>query len=407
MVKRSRLLLVGATLVLVALIAVACNGSQGDTSASTPTSTPLPTDTAGATASPTPIPTMVPIIGTATPAPASTATAPPAPSEPSDFDFVYREFGPTSDAIWRVDLANLDDRQKLTDIDHAAECATFPSLSPDGGSIAYTVLTAGTCSPGAPAQAFVLPIGGSPQLVAEGVVLQVRPRWSPDGGFIYLVRRGEPGVELIRVDIDNGEEETLFSTDGLNLTPIGFRAAAGKTLYYAQIGADGSTSIASYDTSSGQASVLMQISEGIARDYALSPDGGSIIHITEGRAFIADLASGALRLVESDLLAGVAQFKPIWKPDGSVTIGQLPVGGRPSSAVVIDLATGSGSSLTPPDSGFDVPLSWAPDGKFLALRSFEGTSEADPGRMRLVLLNSDGKRLIISENLDIVLVGWI
>ena len=65
---------------------------------------------------------------------------------------------------------------------------------------------------------------------------------------------------------------------------------------------------------------------------------------------------------------------------------------------------GAPSFLAPHDSGFDVPLSWAPDGSYLALISRDS---ADPGKRLLVFVSASGERVAVAAGVDVLVVGWV
>lgn len=373
-------------LAALALAAVfgACEGAGAPPTATpSPTATPVPTPSPGATASPTPTPT----------------------AEPAAYHLVYRQFGSLSDIIWRLDPANPDKPQRIATIGHSEDWGVFASVSPMRDAIAYTVLPEGARDPDREAQAYVLPVSGSSQLVAEGIDLRSIPVWSPDGRFLYLRRNSGATISILEVDVDNREERELVSVSSgavSGLFLIGL-SSDGQRLYYAQIASDGSTSFAAYDLVRDQASALVLASPQIAGEYDLSPDSSRIAFTSAGRAFIADLGEGTVTPIESDLLLGTLQYQPRWRSDGLLALGQFPSAEEPSPVLVIDPATGQGSSLTPPDSGFDAPLGWSPDGQLLAvaLRSTDGRSRA------LVLIGSQGQRLLVTDDPNFLFVGWI
>jgi hypothetical protein len=63
--------------------------------------------------------------------------------------------------------------------------------------------------------------------------------------------------------------------------------------------------------------------------------------------------------------------------------------------------------LVPPEQGFDQPLSWSPDARFLAVRSFPGDSLGNPGTPRLVFISTSGQRQPAPEGPEIEVVGWV
>lgn len=163
--------------------------------------------------------------------------------------------------------------------------------------------------------------------------------------------------------------------------------------------------------------VFLVLSDQIARDYALSPDAGRVAFLVPGlvqgqfvsRIYVAEIKSEGVSALPSP--AGLTlgdQLSPAWHPDGnSVAIGQLPGGGEPGRVAVVPLDGGKPLFLPPPDKGFDQPLSWSPDGKFLAVASFSGDSLGNPGPSRLVFVSVNGQRPAAPEGAEIRALGWL
>ena len=67
---------------------------------------------------------------------------------------------------------------------------------------------------------------------------------------------------------------------------------------------------------------------------------------------------------------------------------------------------GAERSMAVPPQGFDVPLSWSLDGRYLAVRFFEGNSVTNPGRSWVMVVDGGAKRQAISLTSDIEVLGW-
>lgn len=126
------------------------------------------------------------------------------------------------------------------------------------------------------------------------------------------------------------------------------------------------------------------------------------------RTFIADLLLPSVGSLPGRGLDGTDQFSPAWLPDSSaVAIGRLPVEGQSAGAVIVDVAEGQLSQLPPPEKGFDSPRSWSPDGKYLAVRSFSGTSVANHGSSQLVMVSrASGGRFVVASG-EVEVIGWV
>ena len=433
--------LTAAAVVAAALLSYACGGSGG-------TATPSPSPGSGSPVSAT---------ATATPLP---------PLEPTSYRFLYSEFGADADIIWSIKPDDPADRVQVASVTHKTGWAITPALSPDGKKIAYTVMPDEALSSSTDADAYVLDIkSGKPELVAEGVDLLTVPRWSPDGGLLFLWRNYGEYVTVILVDLREPGEGTPAAGEGApppvrtvlrqhesdvySYLPLGFDAKSA-TMFFVQI--QGGTEVGSYlgryAPATGQAvatataiadatatavagepppapspdaplagDVFLILSEQAARDSALSPDATRVAFLVPGlvqgqfvsRTYIADINSeNVSELPSSAGLAAGDQISPAWHPDGeSVAIGQLPSGGEPGRVAVVPLEGGQPLFLPPPDKGFDQPLSWSPDGKFLAVTSFSGESLGNPGSARLVFVSVTGQRPAAPEGAEIRPAGWL
>jgi len=325
---------------------------------------------------------------------------------------VYSEFGETADTLWAANPDDPSDRTQLGQIEHARGFAISPRLSPDGARIAYTVV------PPTGAQAaelWVLDIeSAEARRLAGGVDLLSAPVWSPKADAV-VVRRSQGGedeagsAQLLRVDLSGAT--TVLASAAAGLYPIEF-SPDGAWLYFAVLSASG-TDLARVSGEGGdEPQTVAPLSDGIARDWRLSPDGTRLAYLaqTDGAGFAArvlDISTG--KAVTPLAHIASAQFSPVWTPDGDLAIGQLSDGGAAL------LVSGEGASLAPaaqlpgPEGGdgFDAPLSWSPGGAHLAVRSFAGESTADPGPSWVVVVGTDGERNHLSSISDVTIAGWL
>ncbi len=330
--------------------------------------------------------------------------------------FVFVEFGRNADAIRVASVADPTNARTVATVAHAEGFGVYAALSPDGQRIAYTVVppTEGEPSIGSPAELRIIQADTGDQTLATGADLLVPPVWSPESDAVIFRRSvgaedGAGTFELVRIDL-SGEERVLVSGSEA-LFPIGF---AGGALYYAAFSTSG-TDLYRFD---GGPTFVAHLSDDIARDWRLSPDGTKLAYLVQqdlgdGRlgfvARVLDLSGqglGGFAVLDERDASAPDEFSPVWNPaTGGLTLGRLdPDGASPLVEVAPD---GSERALTSTDRGFDVPVSWAPDGSRLIFRWFLGDSAENPGPSRLHLLTPDGDRELLSVNSDIQIVGWI
>ena len=325
---------------------------------------------------------------------------------------VYSEFGEWADALWAADPDDPTDRTYLGRVEHARGYGITPQLSPDGAQIALTVLPPGESS----AELWVITTEtGAAQRLAQGVDLLAGPVWSPANDAVVVRRsaQGEAtGTELLHVDLAGNQTTVASSPDGLYAIDF---SPDGAYVYFAALSSAG-TDLVRAPVAGGTPQAVAHLSDGFARDWHLSPDGGRLAYLAEtpeeaGVAYVAqvlDLATGAAQTL--DAVAGVAQYNPVWDAAGDVTVGHSTMaGGAVARVAVEDAATAavSRARLPGPEAGFDVPLSWSPDGAYLIVRSFAGASGADPGPSNVAVVGVDGVRRELSALSDIAIAGWL
>ena len=471
---------VAAAATLIAALYAAC----GDDS---PDGTTTPTEP--------PSPAMSPISRTAT-------ATPLPPLEPTSYRFLYSQSATDADTFWRTDPVDPTARVEVATIPHKPGWALVPALSPDGKKIAYNAMPDLGMSPGTDAETRILDLeSGETTLVAQGVDLTTVPRWSPDGGLLFLRRNGVQEVTVILVDLSKpedgrdeqaeevevGEEDKLPPTrtvlrqhvsDVLAYIPLGFKADEA-TMYFVQIqgGTQSGTFLGRYAPATGEAvatataivevtataiadftatavaeatatavastptpdasatatptptasptptpmpiltgSVFLALSDQIARDFSLSPDASRVAYLVPSlvggqfmvQTHVADVKGGRVTPLAAEGLSQGDHLRPTWHPDGDkVSVGQLPSGSNPGRVGVVPLDGDEVTFLPPPNQGFDAPLSWSPDGKFLAVTSFQGESLGNPGPARLVFVSPGGQRLPAPEGGGIAAIGWV
>jgi len=335
------------------------------------------------------------------------------------------EFGLNQDTLWAISADEPDRRQPVATLPHAPGYGAYASVSADGGSLAYTALPPGLKNPAAdsPAEVWLLDLStGQSRVLAADADLLVTPVWAPDGRSLVF-RRSYPqenaagSFELVRVDLTGGETAVAKAEAGL--FPIGF--APDGTFLYTAVSPTGTDLMrAAALRADVAAERLAHLSDEFTREWRLSPDGRELAflapQVTNGgmvlRAMVADLSRGAgqvsVRLEVAD--GALAQeFGPVWHPDGDLTLGRLSPGQSRAGALRLSAQAedGAAEALPRPDRGFDVPISWSPDGDVLAVRTFENASPVQPGRARLELVQEDGGRRPIEMGSEVSVAGWL
>jgi hypothetical protein len=316
---------------------------------------------------------------------------------------VYAEFGLTVDTVYRADAARPSERTKIHTIAHAREFGIVAATSPDGRAFAYTVLPPDSLAPApdTPAELWLAALdGGDPLRLAAGFDLRVRTVWKPDGSSVVL-RRSSPAAdayELVAVDVTTAAESVLARSQSA-LFPVGF-APAGSAFYYASIDSAGSE-LHRVEVAGLTSPTVARLSDGLTRDWVLSPDGSKLAFLSllpqgedrfASRVQVLDLATGAVTPSSSN----GDEFGPAWTPSGDLVLGRLE---RGAGVLVV-----GGAAASLPD-GFDVPLSASRSGASIAVRSFTGASLTTPGLASLMTLGPDGKRRTIANG-EVTFIGW-
>jgi hypothetical protein len=336
-------------------------------------------------------------------------TKAPVTSTASGGRIAYFEFGVAADTLWLTSASDPSNRESVFTAPHALEYGVIPSISPYGTGVVYAALPPSTAAPGpdSPAELWYAPLiaGAEPRLVASSIDLLVAPVWSPDAKRVVYRRSDATSFALVEMPFDGGAERILVMTSSDHaLFPVGF-SQDGATLYFVDISNAGSQLLA-FNNLSSSITPVTQLSEGLTRDWALSPDGSQLAFLAldytpeaiNSRAYVVDLATTSIEPVSD---ARASAFGPVWDKDGALIIGILSPGGEGSFVHVQD---GKTSQILGPNAGFDVPLAYLPGGAHL-VRAFEGASSSAPGRASLTLIDSNGERHVLSTS-DVTFVGW-
>ena len=168
-----------------------------------------------------------------------------------------------------------------------------------------------------------------------------------------------------------------------------------------------------------RAKLVLQLTEQVAEDFSLSMDVTRVAFrassLAEGtfvnRAYFGDLVAGKVQPVPVEGLPPGDHEGPLWHPDGRLAVAVLPSRGYVGVIALVNVTGGPLSFLTPPESGFDLPRSFSPDGVWLAVSRLSGQSLVNPGAAALDLVSSSGYRLSLGEGDGYAtadaIVGWV
>ena len=328
---------------------------------------------------------------------------------------LFAEFHSTADIVYAAPASDPERRTLVARVEHAEGWGINPAPAMAGTLVAYTVLPAG--SPGrrdARAELWVLDVQTRTRTrLARDADLLVAPLLDRAGGYLSYRSTGPSGEQrLVRVDLRTRARRVLHTYDGaFGVYPVGF--ASDGALLFAQLSNSG-TDV--YRVRDGQVpELLFHASDNIARDWQLSPDGQRLSYLAPEvvaervvhRLRVVELVAGAVHGVAADA-AAVEQFAPVWTPAGDgVTVGREAYPAANAAAVTLWLGGGRATSLAAPERGFDAPLGWSPDGRYLAARSFDGPGSFEPGRESMVVISTDRVRRAVTSRAEVIFLGWL
>jgi hypothetical protein len=168
-----------------------------------------------------------------------------------------------------------------------------------------------------------------------------------------------------------------------------------------------------------EAKLVTKLTDQTAEEFALSPDGNRVLFRASSisgadfvtRTYMADLVAGIVQEVSADGIPPGDQVSPLWHPAGQgFAMGVVQVGGT-SPVALLPLGSGQVGFTGPPPSGFDLPRSYSPDGIWLVVNNFNGSSLVDPGSASLDLLAPGGHRASLGQGDNYssrdAIVGWV
>ncbi len=328
---------------------------------------------------------------------------------------VFAEFGLNEDQIFTAPADAPSDRTLHASVPHAAGWGINPGTSAAGSLVAYTLLPEDADpSRDSPAELWILNLATDHLTrLASDADLLVPPVFADDGATLLYRRSQGTLQEVVRVKLSDLTREVIHGEQtSFGVFPIGLRGGA---LVFARLSTEG-TDI--YQVAAGEEPQrLLHASDEIARDWRISPDGRALSFlapITEAervvhRAHIVALDSlEPLQLVlpEGEATAATEQYGPVWTPDGAaLTVGQEAFTSASQPAVILGL-DGSLAELSTPTFGFDVPIAWSTDGRYLAVRSFDGRNSVQPGMQQTVIVDREGARVTVDVPSEVIFLGW-
>ena len=335
---------------------------------------------------------------------------------------VFAEFGLMADTIYTAAPDALEERALVATVPHAHGWAITPAPAMAGDLTAFTVLPP-EAPPrrDSPAELWLLDVrSGELTRLAGDADLLAAPVFDPDGlALLYRRTRADGSQQLVRVEIAARARRAVHSVSTrFGVYPVALDAD-GSALYF-ELSTRGTDLYRVREGAEPQ--FVAHASDHVARDWRLSPDGNALSYLAPEvsaervvhRAQVIELAGGEARAASPTLAGAVlsGQLSPVWRPEGDgLTVG---VEAFPDvSAAAVTLATGSASAgdafdvLPPPLQGFDAPLGWSPDGRYLAARSFDGRDAFEPGRESLVVISAtDGRATVVAES-ELIYIGWL
>ena len=336
---------------------------------------------------------------------------------------VFAEFGLLADSIYVAAPDALEDRDLVASVPHARGWAITPAPEMAGALVAFTVLP--TDVPprrDEPAELWLLDVRSGEQTRLAGDADLLAPPVFDRAGAVLVYRRStEDGAqELVRVDLATRARRTLLSvaTD-FGLFPVAVdREGAALYIELSTRGTD------LYRTAGdGSPQLVAHASDHVARDWRLSPDGATLSYLAPEvsaervvqRLRMIGVTGGAaapsmLTGEDGAVLAG--QLSPVWTPGGeALTVGREAYPELSAAPVTLALDNAAASTgeqpLPAPAQGFDAPLGWSADGRYLAARSFSGSDAFEPGRASLVVISPRGERATVAADSELIFIGWL
>jgi hypothetical protein len=324
---------------------------------------------------------------------------------------VFAEFALTADEILVAPADDPSARTPIQTVPHASGWGLNAAPQMIGGRTAYTVLPPDAVPERtSAAELWLLDVDArSASRLARDADLLAAPVLRQDGRVLAYRRTEDNGAQsLLRVDLETRARRVLHTDRGsFGLFPVGFDDDGA--LLFTRLSANGTELMRVSDGSAAE--LVLHASDEIARDWSVSPDGDSVAYVAPllqaerivHQARVASLSSGVAAAEAVAAAVPGEQYSPTWRADGAIAIGVEAMGGAGTAPMVLGSAEGP---LLPADtSGFDVPVGWSNDGRYLAVRHFSGTNSQDPGLETLVVVGPE-MRAPVATHTELTFLGW-
>ena len=320
---------------------------------------------------------------------------------------VFAEFGDLADKVYSAPADDPSKRTLLATVDHAPGWGINPAATTRDGRAVFLLAPSNGGGRDTPAEVWTLDLKtGQRTRVAADADLLIQPVVNRDGAILYRRSNGQR-QEVVRVQVGNASRTTVYTEETtFGVFPIGEDAEGNPIV--ARLSTAGTDLLRVRD---GVPQVIVHASDHLARGWQIAPDGKSVAYLAPEvrsdrvvyRAHVVSLPDGKARVL-AETPAGADQFSPQWTPGGdALAVGQDARGG-PSAVTVLE--GGRTRTLAAPARGFDVPLSWSDGSAYLAVRSFDGDSAANPGNETAVVIGPDGQRYVVTATGEVIFIGW-
>lgn len=310
-------------------------------------------------------------------------------SAPAGTYLVGTQRGGDEDVVVAVDPEAPDTVIEIGRVAHLPEFAVKGTVSPDGSTVA--VITADRGTPGSPGVSllFLDVRTGQVRTALAAVDDGVRPAWSSASDAVYVTRTHQDGSQLVDVQLWRVTKDGAAAVVAVYERVLGAYVAGvlpGGEPVTVSIGAEGSVAHV--------AGASITLSSNVTRDWQLAPDGSAI-------AFI-----------EADLSDGLRYRQRVVSFTGDSIAQSTPVGGQQLGVAWHPLASvptfgneppASGDAAAQRQAGFDLPIEYSGDGRYLAVAAWSGTSFAEPGTRRIAVVGENGRAIVPVQSV----LGWV